>query len=146
MADQEKTTPAGPKAVTPFEFLQQFPGAPTAEQIESWKSQAPGRNLRLFHTPDGKRLYILRAIGGTELAQVQAQMPAGIKPENYVSEQQIAVAVRCCVWASDTTDHKMSDMAFRAGTAGLAQTLHEIIAELSDYCDPQTIQRCSADL
>ena len=63
-------TSAEPPPITPFEFLQQFADAPSQEQIDSLKSQAPGRRLRLFHSTDAKRVYIMRGIGGAELAQL----------------------------------------------------------------------------
>ena len=72
--------------ITPFEFLQQFPEAPSVEQIEQWKQQAPGARLRIWHSSDGKRVYVLRAIGGQELAQLQASLPPNIPPEKEKQE------------------------------------------------------------
>ena len=132
--------------ITPFEFLQQFPEAPSLEQIEQWKQQAPGALLRIWHSSDGKRVYVLRAIGGQELAQLQASLPPNIPPEKVPGEVQILLAIRCCVWTSSTIDHKLSDLTLKGAGAGLPQTLQEIIYQLSDYMDPVDINRFSADL
>ena len=132
--------------ITPFEFLQQFPEAPSVEQIEQWKQQAPGARLRIWHSSDGKRVYVLRAIGGQELGQLQASLPPNIPPEKVQAEVQILMAIRCCVWTSSTIDHNLSDLALKGAGAGLPQTLQEIIYQLSDYMDPMDINRFSADL
>ena len=142
MSDQIKEQPQ----ITPFEFLQTFPEAPSLEQIEQWKQQAPGARLRIWHSTDGKRVYVLRAIGGQELGQLQASLPPNIPPEKVQAEVQILLAIRCCVWTSSTIDHKLSDLALKGAGAGLSQTLQEIIYQLSDYMDPMDINRFSADL
>ena len=85
MSDQIKEQPQ----ITPFEFLQTFPEAPSLEQIEQWKQQAPGARLRIWHSTDGKRVYVLRAIGGQELGQLQASLPPNIPPEKVQAEVQI---------------------------------------------------------
>jgi hypothetical protein len=135
-----------PQAITPFEFLQGFEGAPSQDQIDSWKSQAPGARVRLFHSSDGKRIYIMRGIGASELAQLQASLPANIAPDRLPSVIQSAVAVRCNLWTNSTIDKKLSDLALQAAGAGLPGTLHEIVCQLSDYMDPESISRFSADL
>jgi hypothetical protein len=142
MSDQIKEQPQ----ITPFEFLQTFPEAPSLEQIEQWKQQAPGARLRIWHSTDGKRVYVLRAIGGQELGQLQASLPPNIPPEKVQAEVQILLAIRCCVWTSSTIDHKLFDLALKGAGAGLPQTLQEIIYQLSDYMDPMDINRFSADL
>jgi hypothetical protein len=132
--------------ITPFDFLQTFPGAPDQATIESWKAQAPGRRVRLYHSTDAKRAYVLRGISALELAQVQTSLPANLTPEKVPGALQNVVAIRCTIWASETPDHKLSELVLQASGAGLAQTLHEIVCQLSDYADPVTIERCSADL
>jgi len=74
--------------ITPFEFLQQFPEAPSLEQIDQWKQQAPGARLRIWHSSDGKRVYVLRAIGGQELVQLQASLPPNIPPEKVPAKSR----------------------------------------------------------
>ena len=132
--------------ITPFEFLQKFAGAPSQEQINEWKQQAPGARIRLFHSSDGTRIYLLRGIGGQELAQLQASLPPNIAPEKVPTEVQNLIAIRCCVWTNSTIENKLSDLALKGAGAGLPQTLQEIIYQLSDYMDPATIDRFSADL
>jgi len=132
--------------ITPLQFLQGFTDAPDQETIDSWKSQAPGHRIRMWHSTDGKRVYLLRGISALELIQVQATLPAGLTPEKLPLAQQNAIASRCCVWTSDSFDHRLSELQLQAAGAGLGQTLQEIIFQLSDFTDPMTIERCSADL
>lgn len=137
--------------IDPFVFLQQFPEAPSKEQIAAWKQQTPGNRVRMFTSIDSKRVYIMRGISAVELGKVQAEvvnLPGAqtFAPEKLHQEIQIAVVARCCVWTSATTDHKLTDQALRASGSGLAPTLHEVVAELSDYMPPEIIDRLSCDL
>jgi hypothetical protein len=147
MAEQTADQTADQAApITPFEFLQGFAGAPNQADIDSLKAQAPGGRIRLFHSTDAKRVYLMRGISAIELVQVQNLIPAGIHPDKLSGVMQTTVAIKCCAWTSETADHKLSDLALQAAGAGLTGTLHEIVCQLSDYMDPATIDRCSADL
>jgi len=68
----------------PYEFLATLPEAPTRQMVDSWKAQAPNHRIRIF-APDGKRVFIVRAIGGYELQKLQAALPqnlgSGLPPE-----------------------------------------------------------------
>jgi len=145
MSDQTSEQQPQPQ-ITPFEFLQSFPDAPSLEQIDQWKQQAPGARLRIWHSTDGKRVYVLRGVGGQELGHLQAGIPPNIPPEKVPAEAQARLAILCCVWTSSTLDHKLSDLVLKGAGAGLPQTLQEIIYQLSDYMDPMDINRFSADL
>ncbi|TSA39524.1 hypothetical protein D4R30_00940 [archaeon] len=134
------------QARNPYEFIASFAGAPTKDQIELWKSQAPGGRIRMKASSDMKRVFIMRAIGGTELAQLQGRLPQNITPERLPQELQIAVACHCCLWTSVTPDGKLTDLVLRGSGSGLPLTLHEVVSVLSDYEDPETIERLSADL
>jgi hypothetical protein len=140
--DQTKAT----EPRNPYEFIAAFPNGPTKDQLELWKAQAPGGRIRMKASSDFKRVFIMRAIGGTELAQLQARLPQNIAPERLPQELQIAVAVHCCLWTSATPDGKLTDLVLRASGSGLPITLHEVVSVLSDYEDPETIERLSADL
>ena len=141
MPDAEKKTP-----VSPLEFLQTFTGAPTIETINDWKTQVPGARLKIFTSSDAKRIYVLRGVNALELAQLQASLPANLPQEKLFAELQIQLAAKCTLWTNDTKDGKLSPEGIKASGAGLAQTLHEIIFQLSDFMDPETIDRLTADL
>lgn len=134
------------QARDPYEFLSKFSNAPTKSQIEAWKSQAPGGRIRMKASSDLKRVYLMRAIGGTELAQLQTRLPQNIAPERLPQELQIAIACHCCLWTNASPDGKLTDLVMRASGSGLSVTLHEVVSVLSDYEDPETIERLSADL
>ena len=146
--DQKDQSPAEgqTKGQNPYEFLASFPNAPTREQVESWKAQAPGGRIRMKASGDFKRVFIMRAIGGTELAQLQTRLPSNITQDRLPQELQIAVACHCCLWTSVTPDGKLTDLVLRGSGSGLPLTLHEVVSVLSDYEDPEMIERLSADL
>jgi hypothetical protein len=147
MADQDQNQQEQqPQQISPIQFLQRYPNAPDQGTIELWKQQAPGGRLRLWHSTDEKRVYILRAVGAAEMIQIQNSVPAGITPDKLPLVLQNAIACRCCVWTSATIDGHLTDLALQASGAGLGSTLQEIVYQLSDFCDPVTIDRCSADL
>jgi hypothetical protein len=134
------------KPLSPLEFLQTFTGAPALEVVNDWKAQAPGARLKIFTSSDAKRIYVLRGITALELATVQSGLPTNLPQEKLFSELQTAIAVRCTLWTNWTKDGKLSMDAIKSSGAGLSQTLHEIIFQLSDFMDPETIERLSADL
>lgn len=135
-----------PQALDPYSFLAKFPNAPTRERVESWKQQVPGGRVRLKTSSDYKRIYLMRAMGGAELAQVQARLPQNMPPERYLVELQLAVTAHCCLWTNVAPDGKLTEEVLRASGAGLPSTLHEVVSVLSDYENPDVIERLSADL
>jgi hypothetical protein len=147
MANQSDATsiPVNTEPIDHHTFLAQFPGAPTSETIAAWKQQVPGGRVRLKTSSDYKRVYIMRAIGSTELAQLQARIPQAT-PEIMAQALELAVACQCCLWTSATPDGKLTEMVLRASGSGLPVTLHEVVSVLSDYESPETIERLSADL
>jgi hypothetical protein len=135
------------KKLTPFEFIKSInPNAPDEQTIRSWQAQAPGNRIRFFQTTDLKRLFIMRGLGGSELAEIQAKLSPSIPPERLQSELMMQIAVRCCLWTSVSSDGKLTDLMLRGAGAGLPQTLNQVINVLSDYCEPETIERLCIEL
>ena len=133
-------TPAPP---TPLEFLLKQPQAPTAARIQEIKQQVPGGRLAVI-SPDGKRVYLLRGFSGLEMAEVQKSVPQNsTRPEeDYVQR----IVVKCVVWTNAGTDFKLDLMVLQACGAGLPQTLFTLISQLSDFFDPETIERLSGEI
>lgn len=128
------------------EFLATLVGAPSAEQVEAWKQQAPNNRIELF-TPDGKRAYIVRGITGTELAQIQKQVQGMATPSSDPDlEVQIAAVVRSTLWTNVGSGGHLTDVILRTGAAGLPSTLFAKVTKLSDFFDPQQIEFLSAEL
>lgn len=131
---------------TPQEFLATLPGAPSADQVATWKQQAPNNRVELF-TPDGKRAFILRGLTGLELTQIQKQIQSMATPSSDPDlEMQIASVVKATVWTNVGQNGKLTDIVLRTGSAGLPSTLFAIVTKLSDFMDPQRIDSLSAEL
>src|SRR5258708_5570149 len=152
MADEQvattgQTTEDKPKGnMTPQEFLASLPGAPTADQIAAWKSQAPNGRLEMF-TPDGKRAFILRGLNGLELTKIQKQIQGMATPVSDPDlEMQIASVVQAVVWTNVGQNGRLNDVILRTGSAGLPSTLFAKVTKLSDFMDPQQIEMLSAEL
>ncbi|MGC1582142.1 MAG: hypothetical protein WA766_11695 [Candidatus Acidiferrales bacterium] len=131
--------------MTPQEFLATLPGAPSADQIATWKSQAPNNRLDVL-SPDGKRAFILRGLTGLELTQIQKQVQQIQGCTDPDLEMQIAAVVKATVWTNVGQSGKLTDIILRTGTAGLPSALFTKISKLSDFMDPQTIEYLSAEL
>lgn len=132
--------------MTPQEFLASLAGAPTADQIASWKTQAPNQRIEVF-SPDGKRAFIVRGLTGLEFTQIQKQIQAMATPTADPDlEMQIAAVVKATVWTNSGTSGKLTDIVLRTGSAGLPSTLFAKVTKLSDFMDPQTIEMLSAEL
>lgn len=152
MSTEPNATPeqaAEPKPVSnmsPQEFLASLAGAPTADQITAWKSQAPNNRIEVF-TPDGKRAFILRGLTGLELTQIQKQIQSMATPTSDPDlEMQIASVVKANLWSNVGQGTKLTDVSLRTGSAGLPSTLFAIVTRLSDFMDPQQINLLSAEL
>lgn len=140
------TADAVKPAMTPATFLASLPGSPSADMVENWKQQAPNNKIKIF-SPDGKRAYILRGITGFELATIQKQLEGMATPSaNPELEVQLASVTLACIWTNVGTNHKLDGTILRSGTAGLPQTLFQIVSELSDFYDPAKLDFMSGDL
>ena len=137
---EEKNAAETPQPVDPFEFLQQFPNAPSRQYLEGLKKEVPGGKLRIF-SPDGKRVFILRGISGLELAKLQSDVPKNAANPEW--EIQLRACAACIVWSSVGT---LDEMALRAGPAGLPDSLWVLIQSLSDFYDPVQLASFSAEL
>lgn len=131
------------RPLSAIEFLSKFEGAPTEEDINLWRSAAPGGRVRLF-TPDMKRVFVLRAIGSLELEKIELQL-ANVPPEKIAKELQKTIAVQACLWTNIGKGGKLTVQELQAGPAGLPATLHEVISELSDFLPPQLVEKLSID-
>lgn len=128
------------------EFLASLAGAPSPEQVEAWKQQAPNNRIELF-TPDGKRAYIVRGITGLELSTIQKQIQSMATPAaDPDAEVQILAVVRATLWTNVGVGGKLTDTILRTGTAGLPSALFAKVTKLSDFFDPQQIEFLSAEL
>ena len=145
VTDTQDTTESAP--LSPFDFLKQFSGAPSQEKINSFKQQAPGGRIKLITSSDGKRVYILRAISAFELQNLQeSPIFKTVAPEKYALTLKTELAAKCILWTNATPTGKMDNMELKTSGAGLVDTLHEVISELSDYMEAPQIARYSADL
>ena len=141
------------KLMDPWDFLLTFPNAPTKATVEAWKKQAPNGIIRLFAPGNGKRVYLVRGISGTELKGIQSQIPdnlgANLAPEARAAkvegELSVLVASKCVVW-TNTVDGKLTKEQLELGSAGLPSTLFNIIMYLSDFLDPSSLELMSVEL
>jgi len=136
----------------PYEYLATFPGAPTKEQVEALKAQAPNGIIRIF--APGKRVFLLRGFSGVELQSIQAQIPenlgANLAPDARAAKIEAEVGLHaaslCTVWTSTTKSGKLTIEQLRGGTAGLPSTLFAIVTYMSDFLDPEALQALSMEL
>lgn len=146
-----EAAPTDNKQLSMAEFVASLPGAPTTDQITSWKAQAPNGRIRAY-APDaavnGKRTYILRGLTGLEFTQIQKQIQSMATPAADPDlEVQIASVVRATLWTNvGSNGGKLTDVILRTGAAGTPSALFAIITELSDFADPQKLEFLSADL
>jgi hypothetical protein len=116
---------------------------PSPEQIAQWKANAPGNRVRAFSL-DNVRFFVVRAIGGLELAGIQKNIVQNAS--NPELEVKLAAAVLCTLWTSSTREGKLTELGLRTGTAGLPSSIWTLIETISDYADPQDFQQCSVEL
>lgn len=140
-----ETPVASKTTITPQEFLAGLVGSPTADQIATWKQQAPNNRLEVF-SPDGKRAFILRGLTGLELTQIQKQIQQIQGASDPDLEMQVASVVKATVWTNAGQNGKLTDVILRTGSAGLPSTLFTKVTKLSDFMDPQQIEMLSAEL
>ena len=145
--EEVQSTPETSTELSPYDFLKQFKNAPTQEKIAQMKAQSPGNRIKLITSSDGKRVYILRAISAFELQKLQeASLLKTMSPEKYAGALKTELAAKCILWTNATPTGTMSNIELVNSGAGLVDTLHEVISELSDYMESPAIQRYSADL
>lgn len=144
----EQQTPAEPqKGLNPYDFIARFPGAPDKAKIDSWKQQVPGGRIKLKVSGDEKRVYIMRAISGLELGKLTQQiLQQALPQEKLASELTSLVVCTCCLWTNASPTGQLTDQMLKASGSGLADTLHAVLSELSDYETPETIERLSVEL
>lgn len=134
-------------AMSPADFLKQFKGAPDSDKIALFKENAPGHRIKLFTSPDGKRVYVLRGISAFELEQIQISNGVQTAAPNKQSDKvQQFVLSKCVLWTNTTASGRVTDTDLIAAGAGLVTTLTHIVNELSDFLDEVQIMRLSADL
>lgn len=159
MVDQEKSTAqvadeakVKTNLLDPYDYLATFPNAPSRANVEAFKAQAPNGVIRILAL--ASRVYLVRGIGGLELASIQSGIPenlgAGLNPEaraaKIEAEISLHVAARCTVWASTSPNGTLSVEGLRMGSAGLPSTLFGLVTWLSDFVDPEAFQIMSAEL
>lgn len=137
------SNPPAEKLITPVEFLATVEGAPTPEQIQSWKREVLNGKVRLFN-PDGKRVYLLRGLNGMEVRALESRIPGNSSyPE---IEQQMLAVEAATLWTNTTPSKKLDVQVLKASGAGLPATLFQIVSELSDFMDPVQVAQRSGDL
>ena len=136
----------------PYDYLATIPGAPTKDQVEAMKLQAPNGIVRLLVI--GKRVYLVRGMSGLELQNIQSQIPdnlgAGLTPEarsaKIEGEIQLHAAAKCTIWTNTIKDGKFTVEQLRGGSAGLPSTLFNLITYMSDFIDPEALNVMSIEL
>ena len=135
--------PKAQKPITPAEFLASIPGAPSPQQIETWKREVPSHRVKLF-APDKDRAFIVRGISGLEMASIQKTIPANATDPD--GEVQRAAVEKAVLWTNTTASGKLTRTELLAGSAGLPLAIFTVIAELSDYLAPEYIEQVSGEL
>lgn len=127
--------------LSPLEkLLATIPNAPSPEKIAVWKSEVPGNRLKVF-SPDGKRIFYLRGVGGLELSKIQESIPANAS--NPDREVMFGVVSRAVKW---TNIPNFDEMTLRNGPAGLPDSLFALIQNLSDFYEPVQLFNFSMEL
>jgi hypothetical protein len=142
------TTPAVPaednnQPLTAFQHLSRFEGAPSEEEVNNWIASAPGGRLRLY-VPDGKSVFVLRAIGALELENIQKSL-LNVPQERLTIELQRTVCTQATLWTNTTKSKKLTNLDLQAAPAGRAVTMHEVISELSEFLPPQLVEKLTLD-
>lgn len=129
---------------TPMELLSQYANAPSQSKVQAWKAQAPANRIRLAPLPpDGTRAFLLRAFSGLELADVMKAVPSNSLNQEY--EAKLRLVSRCILWSSEKGEIPYDELELRATTAGLVESLHALIQNLSDYYDPMFLMNIAVD-
>lgn len=126
-----------------YDFLATLPNAPTPAQISGYKQQAPGGRVKLF-TPDAKRAFIVRGISGYELSELAKNVPQNATDPEL--ELKLAICAKATIWTNTTANNLLDPMTLKSMTAGLPDTLHQLISRLSDFFDPIQLNAFSGDL
>ena len=142
---EQQVAAAPPEPQSPYDFLALFPGAPTPDQIETYRKMVPGGRLRLLPMKDGKRLFLLRGFTALELQAIQADA-AKAPAEKQGQIAQTSIVLRCTLWTSTETSGKLTEAGLAASGAGLVSTLNIAITDLSDYNDPAVLEQLYVDL
>ncbi len=123
--EQKEETAAGPDLAG---LLAVFPGAPSKDQLETWKQQFGETFCSGFSETE---LFIWRSLSRREYVQLQKQLrtppPQGVEPMNEFDYEDMVVAT-CVLWSS------VPDMARKGGSIS---TLSEQILMNSNFMPPQ---------
>lgn len=119
------------------DVLSKYEGAPSQEQIDSWKTQFGEVFVSGFSETD---LYIWRPLGRQEYRQLQA---ATQDPQNQIDQfrYEEMVCEQCVVWKSNK-----SFTTWQNGKAGTCSTLLEQIMQNSNFMTPQAASMLVAKL
>jgi hypothetical protein len=149
MSEEQKPqdTPEEQGHQDPREYLNRFPEAPTQALIDQWKASACNGRVKVF-SPDstGKRAFVMRGLSAREMEALENEIPKNTPEGKVPALLQTSAVAKACLWTSITTTHKLSAEDLRNAGAGLAPSLYEVVAELSDYLPPQLVQVLSGDL
>jgi hypothetical protein len=133
------------EGIDPYTILAQLPNAPTKEQVESIKLQAPNGRVR-FYCPDGRRAYLLRGLNGLEWERIQKNILPNLEEDKKQEEFVQQVDLLGCFYASTSKTGRFVAEELKTSGAGLPATLFTIVSALSDFQDPVQIEALSADL
>ena len=124
--EQEANVAADPSKVV-ADALKDFTGAPTKEQIDSWKSQHGEVFCSGFSETE---LFIWRPIKRAEFVNLQAQITSAEKPVSALSAEELVVQM-CLLWSSTLGEKALTIKA------GSLSSLHEQIMSNSNFMDPR---------
>jgi len=133
--EEEEKTPEQEKAAELPTMLKGLEGAPSTEQIETWKAQHGDVFVSGFSEQE---LFVWRTITRPEFVQLQqaaADPQAGIDQFRF----EELVCNTCTLWKSVKTD-------WNTGKAGTPATLHEQIMQNSNFMPPQMASMLVAKL
>lgn len=112
------------------ELLLQFPGAPTADQLEAWKQEFGEIFCSAFSDDE---VFIWRPLGRKEWTDRQVALAQMSQETDMVNvfelEEQIVRA--CILWGSEKG---MKSLTTKAGSVS---TLHEQLLQNSNFVDPR---------
>lgn len=117
------------------DILRAFPGAPSQEQVDSWKIKYGDVYVSGFSETE---LYIWRAVTRPEWVKLQS---IAADPEQKVDQFSFEVMLceTCVLWSSVKT-------SLGEGKAGSASALQEQILQHSNFLTPQQAQLLVAKL
>ena len=122
----EKTPEKDPSHIV-ADALSAFAGAPTRDQIETWKQQHGEIFCSGFAETE---LFVWRPINRGEFVRMQAQISQAKEPLTNLDVENLVVEM-CILWASDPGRKSL------AQKAGSLTALHEQVMANSNFMDPR---------